>query len=253
MLLNLLFVGLVALKVQGESTNAGAAPSCPKLTDPFLQYKIAERLIRLSGYNPDIRPTVSNETFLTKVAVDFYVVNIESFDQNQGLLKLHLIFRQRWPDSRLSYGDALPSECFTNTSTINVPSSMIDSVWTPDLFIINEVEVRKHDLFHRNIYVRLSPDGGILLSQRISLTLTCPELKTGECSAKIESYGLKADELEVNWKETNPIFINEGSPTTTPNFQPTTFKTLAKVEPSRCDSVSSAGSYSCIKARFVFA
>lgn len=47
-------------------------------------------------------------------------------------------------------------------------------VWMPDLFFSNEKEGHFHNIIVPNVYIRIFPNGSVLYSIRISLTLACP-------------------------------------------------------------------------------
>ncbi|KAG7176463.1 Glutamate-gated chloride channel-like 15, partial [Homarus americanus] len=49
-----------------------------------------------------------------------------------------------------------------------------NKVWMPDLFFKNEKLGHFHDIILPNVYLRIFPNGGVLYSIRISLTLSCP-------------------------------------------------------------------------------
>lgn len=44
----------------------------------------------------------------------------------------------------------------------------------PDLFFSNEKEGHFHNIIMPNVYIRIFPNGNVLYSIRISLTLSCP-------------------------------------------------------------------------------
>lgn len=47
-------------------------------------------------------------------------------------------------------------------------------MWMPDLFFSNEKEGHFHNIIMPNVYIRIFPNGSVLYSIRISLTLACP-------------------------------------------------------------------------------
>lgn len=66
-------------------------------------------------------------------------------------------------------------------------------VWTPDLFIVNEVGVKKHQYAKNNELLIFSPNGTVKISERVTITATCPmELRhypfdSQTCTLEIES------------------------------------------------------------------
>ena len=47
-------------------------------------------------------------------------------------------------------------------------------VWMPDTFFRNEKTGHFHNILVNNVYIRIFPNGDVLYSIRISLTLSCP-------------------------------------------------------------------------------
>ena len=76
----------------------------------------------------------------------------------------------------------------------------------PDTFFRNEKDGKFHDIIQPNLYVRVFPDGDILYSIRVSLTLACPmnlklfPLDTQTCHLTIASYGWTERDLQYIWK-----------------------------------------------------
>jgi len=72
-----------------------------------------------------------------------------------------------WRDERLAFAG------HQHGRSVTLHHRQFDRMWTPDVFIRN----LKNGLFHTitvpNRLIRLSPDGTILYSQRLTLTLSC--------------------------------------------------------------------------------
>ena len=49
-----------------------------------------------------------------------------------------------------------------------------DKIWKPDLFFNNEKDGHFHNIIMPNVLLRIFPNGNVLYSIRISLTLFCP-------------------------------------------------------------------------------
>lgn len=77
-------------------------------------------------------------------------------------------------------------------------------VWMPDLFFANEKEGHFHNIIMPNVYIRIFPNGSVLYSIRISLTLACPmnlklypldrqtcSLRMASCKLPIKKYWFK--------------------------------------------------------------
>ncbi|XP_015124731.1 glutamate-gated chloride channel [Diachasma alloeum] len=119
---------------------------------------------------------------------------------------VQLTFREQWLDERLKfndYGGRLKYLTLTESTR----------VWMPDLFFSNEKEGHFHNIIMPNVYIRIFPNGSVLYSIRISLTLACPmnlklyPLDRQICSLRMASYGWTTDDLVFLWKEGDPVQV----------------------------------------------
>ena len=83
-----------------------------------------------------------------------------------------MTLRQNFNDSRLRYQ---PS--FSAPNPITLTGKELNSIWVPDTFIRNERKVIFHDALAPNAYIRIYPDGRVQTSQRITLDLSCANLR----------------------------------------------------------------------------
>ncbi|OXA57700.1 glycine receptor subunit alpha-3 [Folsomia candida] len=257
---NLLLIVSVFLSGTQAVPQAPIASICSFQWTPSSAYDIFKDLINTSGYHKDVRPINASAPFdpttgatPTTVKVNFFVSTIESIDEVGGSFRVQLLFRQKWLDPRLAYENSFQyqNQCNNNRpSTLRIPDSMIDNVWTPDLYISQELDSKKHGLFHPNQFIKVTPKGNVNFSQRITLTLSCPQLAKSdvvkkECDMSVESYGHLQDELALDWTEEHPVYVEKDI------FAPRKYK-LDKLTNGRCDTTTSYGVYSCIKAKFHF-
>ena len=84
---------------------------------------------------------------------------------------VQITFRQQWFDNRLVYDD-LGGKIKYLTMTES------DKVWMPDTFFRNEKQGRFHNIIQPNLYVRVYPDGNVLYSIRVSLTVLLADRET---------------------------------------------------------------------------
>lgn len=116
---------------------------------------------------------------------------------------VQLTFREQWLDERLKFDDIQGKLCgfwcnfemsllkfvfYLETSQIDsilksvsisgrlkyLTLTEANRVWMPDLFFSNEKEGHFHNIIMPNVYIRIFPNGSVLYSIRISLTLACP-------------------------------------------------------------------------------
>lgn len=124
-----------------------------------------------------------------------------------------------------------------------------ERLWKPDLFFRNEKEGHFHKIIMPNVLLRITGDGSVLYSIRISLVLACPmdlkyyPLDKQNCTIEMASYGYLDDDLKFIWKEKNPVQINQF---TLPRFTLETFGTAF------CTSRTATGAYSCLRVDLIF-
>ena len=82
-----------------------------------------------------------------------------------------LYLRQVWKDERLAFLDY--AEATGDNRSVTLHHKQFDRMWTPDVFIRNLKDGLFHTITVPNRLIRLSPDGTILYSQRLTLTLAC--------------------------------------------------------------------------------
>ncbi|ODM95389.1 Glutamate-gated chloride channel [Orchesella cincta] len=123
-------------------------------------------------------------------------------------------------------------------------------VWMPDLFFSNEKQGHLHNIIMPNVYIRIHPDGEVLYSIRISLTLSCPmilklyPLDKQTCSLRMASYGWTTEDLIFKWKKLDPVQVT--SDLHLPRFALEQFTT------DYCDSQTNTGTYSCLRVDLLF-
>ncbi|XP_055844914.1 gamma-aminobutyric acid receptor subunit alpha-2 [Episyrphus balteatus] len=106
-------------------------------------------------------------------------------------------FRQYWRDKRLSFKGPIKS--------LSLSIKMLERIWRPDTFFFNGKHSHIHTITVPNKLLRLSQDGDILYSMRLTIKATCPmELKNfpmdrQSCPLIIGSYGYTSRQLVYEW------------------------------------------------------
>ncbi|RWS18692.1 GluClalpha:-like isoform F, partial [Leptotrombidium deliense] len=135
---------------------------------------------------------------------NFFVRQISEIDSKKMEMKVQLTYRMQWNDIRLQYDDLNGQIRYLHTRDVN-------RIWTPDTFVSNEIDGHFHDIFSPNVLLRIYPNGDVLFSTRLSLTLSCPmDLRAFpkhriECMIKLASYAYTTEDLLFLWKEGDPI------------------------------------------------
>ncbi|XP_006616221.1 glutamate-gated chloride channel isoform X5 [Apis laboriosa] len=198
----------------------------------------------LGGYDARIRPSGENATDGPAIVrVNLFVRSIATISDIKMEYSVQLTFREQWLDERLRFNDfggRLKYLTLTDASR----------VWMPDLFFSNEKEGHFHNIIMPNVYIRIFPNGSVLYSIRISLTLSCPmnlklyPLDRQVCSLRMASYGWTTDDLVFLWKEGDPVQVVKNLHL--PRF------TLEKFFTDYCNSKTNTGEYSCLKVDLLF-
>ncbi|MED6257184.1 hypothetical protein ATANTOWER_014054 [Ataeniobius toweri] len=119
--------------------------------------------------------------------------------------RVNIFLRQRWNDPRLKLPQDFKSESLT------VDPKMFKCLWKPDLFFANEKSANFHDVTQENILLFIFRNGDVLISMRLSITLSCPldltlfPMDTQRCKMQLESFGYTTDDLQFMWQTGDPV------------------------------------------------
>lgn len=89
--------------------------------------------------------------------------------------------------------------------TILIDSSLGKAMWKPDLLFRNEEIARRHVSLADQRMIEITPDGGMMLSEHITMKLRCIfHLKlfpfdTQLCPVTIQSYAFHDDQIRLHW------------------------------------------------------
>ncbi|XP_076059352.1 glutamate-gated chloride channel-like isoform X3 [Oratosquilla oratoria] len=179
----------------------------------------------------------------TTVKINIMIRSINKIDDYHMEYSVQVTFREQWNDDRLNFNDSDGKiKYLTLTET--------DKIWMPDLFFKNEKTGHFHDIILPNLYFRIFPNGDVLYSIRISLTLSCPmdlrlyPLDTQVCQLLMASYGWTTEDLVFLWKPDDPVQV-------TNNLHLPRF-TLEKFDTKYCNSKTNTGEYSCLLVDLIF-
>jgi len=207
--------------------------------------QILDRILDQEVYDSRMRPTGINSTDgATTVNVNLYVRSFEKIDDVKMEYSIQITFRQQWNDNRLAFNDLQGRLKYL---------TMTDSkkVWMPDTFFRNEKHGQFHNIIQPNLYIRVFPNGDVLYSIRVSLTLSCPmtlelfPLDRQICHLRVASYGWTASDVNYTWKIPDPVqFVKHIQ-------MPGGFE-LYNHTNKRCDVRTTTGLYSCLSVVMVF-
>ncbi|XP_021191016.1 glutamate-gated chloride channel isoform X8 [Helicoverpa armigera] len=206
--------------------------------------QILDQILGPGRYDARIRPSGINGTDGPAVVnINLFVRSITTISDIKMEYSVQLTFREQWLDERLKFNNLGGRLKYLTLTEAN-------RVWMPDLFFSNEKEGHFHNIIMPNVYIRIFPNGNVLYSIRISLTLSCPmnlklyPLDKQTCSLRMASYGWTTDDLVFLWKEGDPVQVVKNLHL--PRF------TLEKFLTDYCNSKTNTGEYSCLKVDLLF-
>uniref|UniRef100_A0A3Q3QUF9 Neurotransmitter-gated ion-channel ligand-binding domain-containing protein n=1 Tax=Monopterus albus TaxID=43700 RepID=A0A3Q3QUF9_MONAL len=158
------------------------------------------------SYDPRIRPNFQGIPVESKVNI--FINSFGSIQETTMDYRVNIFLRQRWNDPRLRLPTDFKSEALT------VDPKMFQCLWKPDLFFANEKNANFHDVTQDNILLFIFRNGDILISMRLSVTLSCPldltlfPMDTQLCKMQLESFGYTTSDLVFMW-QSDPVQMDE--------------------------------------------
>merc|ERR1711971_1049153 len=114
----------------------------------------------------------------------------------------------------------------------------------------NEISGKRHSMLEDNSYIRLFPDGSVLTSTILTVSLLCPinlrrfPFDTQTCPLQLASYGGNKESIVYVWKSLDPVQMARSLYLLD--------YTLYGYGESYCDVITPTGEYSCAQAEFLF-
>nr|XP_002737456.1 PREDICTED: glycine receptor subunit alpha-3-like [Saccoglossus kowalevskii] len=147
--------------------------------------------------------------------------------------------RQRWNDPRLA---------FHGNHTISLNNKLVEKIWVPDLYFINEKDGKFHSITVDNKLLRISPNGDVLYSMRLTLTLACYmnlqnyPMDQQVCEMLLESYGFTTEHVIFDWAPGTAVSLNQ-------NLKMPQFEIINIVETSTTNPYTT-GNYTLLVVQF---
>lgn len=197
-----------------------------------------------SGYNHHVMPPTGEEPLT--VEVNTYIRELGPLNPQDSSFRIQLTFRQKFKDSRLTH---------TSNQSIHLLGEEVKHIWSPDTFIRNERLSQLHGTLHPNVYARISQDGEVLMSEKLTVIASCAGLAknlreegSAACNFDIASYGLPDNFIKYVWKSGNEaVKLGEN----TLEFLGEEFG-LEVFGTENCTAVTATGTYDCLRIKFVF-
>ncbi|OXA45738.1 gamma-aminobutyric acid receptor subunit beta isoform X1 [Folsomia candida] len=160
--------------------------------------KVSEILNSIrEGYDKRVRPNYGGEPVV--VGVTMYVLSISSLSEVQMDFTVDFYFRQTWKDPRLKFKGP------PGVNTLSVGTEFLKTLWVPDTFFVNEKKSYFHTATTSNEFLRISQDGDVLRSIRLTVTASCPmdlryfPMDRQLCTIEIESFGYTMSDIRYQW------------------------------------------------------
>ncbi|XP_071499961.1 gamma-aminobutyric acid receptor subunit alpha-2-like [Diadema antillarum] len=126
--------------------------------------RILDHLVNESHYDKNLRPNMGGDPVLVKA--DIFVLSIGPVIEIDMEYNIDMFFRQRWNDPRLKFNVTTFDELRLNTV-------MLESIWYPDTYFFNGKRSIKHSVTTPNRMFRVSPNGDILYTSRLTVVAQC--------------------------------------------------------------------------------
>jgi len=198
-------------------------------------------LLDPNTYDSRVRPNEGSSP--VNIVINGFIASLTSLSESDMDFTIDIYLRQTWTDDRLKHN---------SSKYLVVPPRFVDKIWYPDLFFSNEKKGELHTITQPNRYIRITKEGEVLLSQRFTLTLSCPmalhkfPFDSQKCGLKMESYGYSTDEVVFQWSEKKEGPIQIAEDTQIPNYD------LTDTTMGDCTKVYSTGSFTCLEAKLSF-
>uniref|UniRef100_A0A5K3F8G5 Ig-like domain-containing protein n=1 Tax=Mesocestoides corti TaxID=53468 RepID=A0A5K3F8G5_MESCO len=217
----------------------------PGLPIPSLKESLIKKL--MAHYRRYERPT-EGQGEPTEVRVSIKILAITSVDVINMQYTADMVLVQRWNDPRLRW-EHLPE--FSAISENILFTQRRNEIWLPDLFFRNGKEGFLYRMTVPNHMIRVSPNGDIYYSQKITMKLACEmhlrnfPMDQQDCDMDIGSYGYTIDQLKFIWDGDNALKFAD-------DMQISEFNTPSETFTEDCTEpqTTSTGTYTCLLGRF---
>ncbi|KAK3787079.1 hypothetical protein RRG08_018594 [Elysia crispata] len=209
--------------------------------------KTISALLDNGSYDPKIPPDY-NTDHPVHVKVQIVILSIDNVDEASMDYSLTVYLRQHWRDKRLQF-EIFPldsdnhdaaADSESHNITVNEDSGssgnpengtrhksvyidhleldnrLMDKVWYPDTFFINERHADFHEITVPNKLMHIFSNGTVFYSMRLSMTLTCHMTLTHYpfdrqvCPLTLGSYGLSIQNLMYHWVNEDAAIVIHG-------------------------------------------
>ena len=153
-----------------------------------------------AGYDRRVRPNYGRTP--VTVGVTLYILSIGDLSEKFMDFTFDMYFRQFWSDPRLAFDGAK-----YGIEKLVVGAEYIGQIWVPDTFFVNEKIALFHSATTENQFLRISQNGDVLRSIRLTIKATCLmnlanfPMDDQLCTVEIESFGYTMSDLKYEWND----------------------------------------------------
>ncbi|CAJ0581882.1 unnamed protein product, partial [Mesorhabditis spiculigera] len=194
-------------------------PSCELAQAEKMATKILTDI--LAKYDRNMVPKMRG----VDVDIELLVQRVSEINEIQSSSTMHILFSQIWHDPALSFEHEEGAHCLTNLS---LSYRMVDSLWLPNVCIVNSKASKIHESPTPNIFLAIFPNGTVWMNYRFVVESPCEmhfatfPMDRVVCQTIFESYSFNVGKVRLHWKrQGDPVgFMEE---IRLPDFQMTSF------------------------------
>ncbi|GLH14021.1 Gamma-aminobutyric acid receptor subunit beta-like, partial [Gryllus bimaculatus] len=144
----------------------------------------------------------------TVVRTNMLIRSMGPFSELDMDYSMDCYFRQLWRDSRLSFSGPIKN--------LSLSIKMLERIWRPDTYFYNGKNSYVHTITVPNKLLRITQDGDILYSMRLTIKAKCPmELRkfpmdSQSCPLIFGSYAYTSQELVYQWTDGKSVDFVSG-------------------------------------------
>ncbi|XP_055894512.1 glycine receptor subunit alpha-4-like isoform X2 [Biomphalaria glabrata] len=153
-----------------------------------------------NGYDPRVPPDYE-EDYATDVKIKIHMLSFDSVSETTMDYSVEIYLTMQWLDKRLDFRK------LHNAPKLEVGYKLMPLVWVPDVYFKNVKKASFHNVTVPNRYIHIYPNGSVIYSTRLSLTLSCRmrlqkyPLDTQICPMVIQSYTYTTENVMFKWVE----------------------------------------------------
>lgn len=169
------------------------------------RHELENYLFTEMDYDKNFPPNKDN---VTDVSVQLYITDFNSESEKEREIEFTLNLRMNWTDGRLDF-----TRNGTNFDVITFGDDIVDSIWIPDLYFLQERKSLLHGLFKNNQLVYIFKNGSVFYSGRFNIQSHCVmtfekyPFDTQKCPIEIQSYALTTDFVHLHWNGNRAVEI----------------------------------------------